>query len=47
MFEFSVIKRPFFLSISKEKETVTLAMLDFYYSYKEKNHHFLFRKIQT
>ena len=46
MYEFAEIKRPFFLSISQEKETVTKAMLYFYYSYKEKNHHFLLWQIQ-
>ncbi|NGZ90521.1 hypothetical protein [Psychroflexus maritimus] len=39
--EITAIKRPFFLPVSLQKETIATAMLDFSNSHKEKNHHFL------
>jgi len=36
----TVIKRPFLLSTSIEKQTVATAMPSFYILYKAKNHHF-------
>jgi len=40
-FEITTIKRPFLISTSIEKETLTNAMLYFYILYKAKNHHFI------